>query len=117
MNLAIFFCFLVLLLHTQGSQLVPELLLKLSVTLHIQYRYIEHVHEEVSCKKKIPFRKWLLIYNLAILYDMCICGEFNLYHSLCQNNSVLCLHNIDSLDICIKKFDAKKIFFDKITAF
>ena len=32
-------------------QLVPELLLKLSDTLHIQYRYIEHVHEEVSCKK------------------------------------------------------------------
>ena len=59
-------------MHTQGSQLVPKLLLKLSVTLHIQYRYIEHVHEEVSCKKKYLLAKWLLIYNLAILYDMCI---------------------------------------------
>ena len=29
-------------------ELVPELLLKLSDTLHIQYRYNEHVHEEVS---------------------------------------------------------------------
>ena len=59
-------------MHTRGSQLVPELLLKLSDTLHIQYRYIEHVHEEVSCKKKYLLAKWLLIYNLAILYDMCI---------------------------------------------
>ena len=30
---------------------------------------------------------------------------------------ILCLHNIDSLNICMKKFDAKKMFFDKITAF
>ena len=59
-------------MHTRGSQLVPDLLLKLSVTLHIEYRYIEHVHEELSCKKKYLLAKWLLIYNLAILYDMCI---------------------------------------------
>ena len=52
-NLAIFSCFaFAQIAHTRGSQLVPELLLKLSDTLHIQYRYIEHVHEEVSCKKK-----------------------------------------------------------------
>ena len=60
-NLAIFSpfsCFAFAeIVHTQGSQLVPELLLKLSDTLHIQYRYIEHVHEEVSCKKKILFSK------------------------------------------------------------
>ena len=59
-------------MHTRGSQLVPELLLKLSVTLYIQYRYIEHVHEEVSYKNKNILAKWLVIYNLAILYDMCI---------------------------------------------
>ena len=39
-------------MHIQGNQLVPELLEKLSDTLHKQYRYIEHVHEEVSCQKK-----------------------------------------------------------------
>ena len=49
---------------------MPELLLKLSITLHIQYRYIEHVHEEVSCKKKYLLAKWLLIFNLAILYNL-----------------------------------------------
>ena len=59
-NLAIFFCLLVLVL-LRGSQLVPELLLKLSDTLHIQYRYIEHVHEEVSFQKNYFLAKWLLI--------------------------------------------------------
>ena len=44
-------------MHTRESELVPELLLKLSDTLHIQYRYVEHVHEEVSCQKKILFSK------------------------------------------------------------
>ena len=39
------------------NQLVPELLLKLSDTLHIRYRYNEHVHEEVSCQKKCFFGK------------------------------------------------------------
>ena len=89
-NLAIFSCFLVLLLHTRGSQLVPELLLKLSVTLHIQYRYSEHVHEEVSCKK-IPFRKLLLIYNLAILYDMCIDSAY-LGNSTCTRACAKTIH-------------------------
>ena len=40
-------------MHIRGSQLVPELLLKLSDTFHIQYRYSEHVHEEVPCKKNL----------------------------------------------------------------
>ena len=39
------------IVHARGNQLVPELLLKLSDTVHIQYRYIEHVHKEVSSKK------------------------------------------------------------------
>ena len=38
-------------MHTRGSQLVLEFLLKLSDTLRIQYKYIEHEHEEVSYKK------------------------------------------------------------------
>ena len=36
---------------------MPELLLKLSHILHIQYKYIEHVHEEVSCERKSLFSK------------------------------------------------------------
>ena len=42
-------------MHTRGNQLVPELLLKLSDTLHIQYRCTEHVHEEDM--QKIRFGK------------------------------------------------------------
>ena len=57
-------------MHIQGNQLVPELLLKLSDTLHKQYRYIEHAHEEVSCQQKLF---WLnnCLSNLATLYGLC----------------------------------------------
>ena len=56
MNLAIFFsvslfCFCLDSGYMGKSSCIPELLLKLSDTLHIQYRYIEHVNEEVSGKK------------------------------------------------------------------
>ena len=37
-------------MHIQGNQLLPGLLLKAYDTLHYQYRYIEHVREEVSCQ-------------------------------------------------------------------
>ena len=58
-------------MHTQGNQLVLELLLKLSDTLHKQYRYIEHVHEEVSCQKSY-FCPSDCLSNLVILYGLCI---------------------------------------------
>ena len=29
---------------------------------------------------------------------------------------ILCLHNIDTLKICVRKFDTKILFFDKIIA-
>ena len=35
------------IVHARGNQLVPELLLKPSDTLHTQSRHIEHLHEEV----------------------------------------------------------------------
>ena len=38
------------IVHTWRNQLVLELLLKLSDTLHKQYRYNEHVHKGVSCQ-------------------------------------------------------------------
>ena len=54
-------------MHVQGNQLVQELLLKVSDTLHQQYRYIEHVHEEMSCQTLNN-----CFSNLAILYGICI---------------------------------------------
>ena len=55
-NLAIFFLFafkyrFCLCFDSSYTELVPELLLKLSDTLHKQYRYIDHVHEDISCRK------------------------------------------------------------------
>ena len=36
-----------IVVHAGGNQLVPELLLKPSCTLHTECRHIEHLHEEV----------------------------------------------------------------------
>ena len=47
-------------MHVWCNQLVPELSLKLSDTLHIKYRYNEHVHE-VSWQNFFFFAKWLLM--------------------------------------------------------
>ena len=68
-------------MHTWGNQLVPELLLKLSDTVHIQYRYNEHVHE-VSCQKKF-FLQSDCLSNLAILYGLCILDSSFPYWPLC----------------------------------
>ena len=35
------------IVHAHGNQFVPELLLKLSDTLHPQCRHTEHLHDEV----------------------------------------------------------------------
>ena len=37
--------------------------------------------------------------------------EINFYHSFYWSYLIICLHNIDTLNICMKKFYAKKIFF------
>ena len=40
----------------------------------------------------------------------------NSYYSFSWNNLILCLHDVHSLDICMKKFYCEKIIFDKMTA-
>ena len=103
-------------MHAEGSQLVPMLLLKLPDTLHIQYSYIEHVHEEVSCKKKYFWQNGCLS-NLAILYDMCIdsayVGNSSCTTALLKQFDTLPTQYIDLMNICMKKFDAKKCLFTK----
>ena len=41
-------------------------------------------------------------------------GEINLYQSLYLSHLILCIHNVNTLNICMKKFDAIKSYFDKI---
>ena len=67
-------------MHTQENQLAPELLLTLSDTLHKQYRYSEHVHEEVSCQKY--FWQNDCLSNYATLYCLCILNSSFLYWPL-----------------------------------
>ena len=58
--------------------LYQSFFLKLSNTLHIQDRYNEHVHEEVSSQKKYFWQNDCLS-NLAILYGLCILNSSFLY--------------------------------------
>ena len=43
-------------------------------------------------------------------------GEFNLYQKNYCCHLIHCTYNVDTLNICIKKFDALKLSFDKMAA-
>ena len=43
-------------------------------------------------------------------------GPINSYHSFRWNDLILCLYNVNTLNICMKEFSSEKIIFDKITA-
>ena len=93
-------------MHIQGNQLVPELLLEVSDTLRSQYRYIEHVHEEVSCQKKFK-----LLFNMAFVFLIliffidqrgvsdkhCLLSFFSYFIKFCQNLTEL----FPFSDLCI----------------
>ena len=57
----------------------------------------------------------------VILNAFCLCTKIvhmlgKHYHNFCWNTLIHCLHNIDTLNICVKKFDAKILIFDKMVA-
>ena len=51
---------------------------------------------------------------LMLLYA--IHRPINSYHSFGWNNLILCLYNVDTLNICMKEFGSEKMIFDKMTA-
>ena len=56
---------------------------------------------------------------MPIVYIGCIVhlwADHYSSHSFCLNDLILCLHDADPLDICMKKFHCIKIIFDKMTA-
>ena len=57
-------------MHVWGNQLLPQLLLKHSDTLHTQYRHIGHLHEGVWCHKNV-FWQNDSIFDLAICFLFC----------------------------------------------
>ena len=82
-----------LIVYTLWNQLLLELSLDLFNTLEICCRHTEDVHEEVWCRKNI-FWQTYRVFILAIF-------------------STLWRYVADILKMCMKKFDAEKIFFDK----
>ena len=95
-------------MDTWGNQLVPELLLKLSDTLYIQYRYHEHTHEEVSFPKncfwqslsKQPFCMVFVI-SIVVFFIDHYCAEVSNKH---------CLFSFHSLQIqVLRKYCHKNI--------
>ena len=50
------------------------------------------------------------------MHRQCLYGPINSYHSFLWSNLILCLYNVDTFNICMKKFGLEKIFFDEMTA-
>ena len=113
-------------MHIRGIKLVPQLLLKHPDTLYTQCRHIGLLHEGVDAIK-ILFDKMTafelshflccVLISVLLLLRYYMHGEINLYQSFYWSHLILCIHNVDTLNICMKKIDAIKIFFDKMTAF
>ena len=84
-------------------------------TLPIQYRHNEHMYEVVwfrknnfwqndSCENLDNFSLIRLLY----MHRWCLHGPINSYHSFWWSNLILCLYNVDTLNICMKEFGWKK---------
>ena len=44
------------------------------------------------------------------MHRRCLYGPINSYHSFLWSNLILCLYNVDTLNICMKEFCSEKIF-------
>ena len=112
-----------IIVHTRADQLLSQLLLEHFDTLPTQYRHIEHMHEGVWFPKKYywqsgSYENFEIFFRLGCrcMHRQCLNGPINLYQSFWWNNSILCLHNVDTFNICIKEFYSKMIIIDKMTA-
>ena len=91
-----------------SDQLLPQLLMEQFDTLPIQYRHIELMHEGVWLKKKIwQIDSYENLYMLLYVHGRCLHVPINSYHSFWCSNLILCLYNIDTLNICMKEFDSE----------
>ena len=113
--------------HTQANQLLPQLLMEQFDTFPIQCRHIEHMHEGVWFRKNIFWQNdscenldnFSLI-RLLYMHRWCLHGPINSYHSFWWNNFILCLYNVNTLNICMKEFiifvctDSTEIFLSKL---
>ena len=85
-----------------------------------QIRHIEHMHEGVWLKNYFFWQidsfenldNFSLI-GLLYIHRWCLQGPINSYHSFWWSNLILCLYNVDTLNICMKEFGLEKIFLTK----
>ena len=112
-----------LMVPSWADQLLPQLFMEQHDTLPIQCRHNEHMHEGVRFRKNNfwqndsceNFDNFSLIWLLYIHW-WCLHGPINSYHSFWWNNLILCLYNVDTLNICMKEFGLERIIFDKMAA-
>ena len=98
-----------------ADQLLPQLLMEQFDTLPIQCRHIEHMHEGVWFRKNNFWQNdssenldnFSLI-RCLYMHRWCLHGPINSYYSFWWSNLILCLYNVDTLDICIKEFGSEK---------
>ena len=84
---------------------------------------IEHMHEGVWFRKNNFWQNYscenydnFSLVGLLYMHRWCLHGPINCYYSFGWNNLILCLYNVDTLNICMKELGSEKIIFDKITA-
>ena len=101
-----------------ADQLLPQLLMEQFDTLPIQCRHIEHIHEGVWFRKNNFWQtdrsenldNFSLIRSLY-MHRWFLHGPINSYHSFWWSNLILCLYNVDTLNICMKEFGSEKKIF------
>ena len=103
-----------------ADQLLPQLLMEQFDTLPIQCRHIEHVHEGVWFRKNDFWQNEssenldnFSLIRCLYMHRWCLHGPINSYHSFWWSILILCLYNVDTLNICMKEFDSEKIFWTK----
>ena len=106
-----------------ADQLLLQLLMEQFDTLPIQCRHIEHMHEGVWFRKNdfshndsCENLDNISLIRLLYMHRWCLHGPINSYYSFRWNNLILCLYNVDTLNICMKEFGSEGIIFDKMTA-
>ena len=98
-----------------ANQLLPQLLMEQFDNLPIQCKHIEPMHEGVwlrknnlwpndSCENLDNFSLIRCLY----MHRWCLHGLINSYHSLWWSNLILCLYNVDTLNICMKELGSEK---------
>ena len=89
-------------------------------TLPIRCKHIEHMHEGVWFRKNNFWQNdsceildnFYLI-RLMYMHRWCLHRPINSYHSFWWNNLILCLNNVNTLNICTKDYGSVKIILTK----